>query len=223
MLKHLLQKHRVFISLWLGFALIGISSSIVLGKAELHLALNHALVHPAISPLFVWGTHLGDGLFLAIAATALCIWHVRSGLFLGLVGALSGITTQVLKRNVFDTHYRPSKFFESLELNAQLTYIEGVDLHALFSFPSGHATAAFTLAACFAIVSANKKWDIAFFSFGLFTAFTRVYISQHFVEDLVAGSFIALVFAFGLAPLILNKQKFNYAFLDKGLRTKFAK
>jgi membrane-associated phospholipid phosphatase len=218
MLKHVLQKHRIFISLWLVFVLIGISSSIALGKAELHLAINQAVVHPAISPLFVWGTHLGDGLFLAIAAAALCIWHVRSGLFLALVGTLSGITTQMLKRNVFDTHYRPSKFFESLELNAQLTYIEGVDLHALYSFPSGHATVAFSLAACFALISANKKWDIAFFSFGLFTAFTRVYLSQHFVEDLVAGSFIALVYAFGLAPVFLNKQLLKFGFLEKGLR-----
>lgn len=218
MLKHVLQKHRIFISLWLVFVLIGISSSIALGKAELHLAINQAVVHPAISPFLVWSTHLGDGLFLAIAAAALCIWHVRSGLFLALVGTLSGITTQMLKRNVFDTHYRPSKFFESLELKAQLTYIEGVDLHALYSFPSGHATVAFSLAACFALISANKKWDIAFFSFGLFTAFTRVYISQHFVEDLVAGSFIALVYAFGLAPVFLNKQFLKFGFLEKGLR-----
>jgi membrane-associated phospholipid phosphatase len=221
MLKHLLQKHRVFISLWLGFALIGISSSIVLGKAELHLAINHALVHPAISPFLVWSTHLGDGLFLAIAAAALCIWHVRSGLYLGLVGALSGITTQMLKRNIFDNHYRPSKYFEILEPQLQLNYIEGLDLHSLYSFPSGHATVAFSLAACFALISANKKWDIAFFSFGLFIAFTRVYISQHFVEDLVAGSFIALVYAFGLAPIFLNKQLLKFGFLEKGLR--FAK
>ena len=61
------------------------------------------------------------------------------------------------------------------------------------SFPSGHATSVFAVAAVFAAYYPRLRWPL----YGLAAAIAlgRVYLERHYVSDIVAGAALGLVFA----------------------------
>ncbi len=83
-----------------------------------------------------------------------------------------------------------------------LHFVEGVELHKMMSFPSGHTTSIFALMTFFAIITKNKNWSVVYLLIACLGAYSRMYLSQHFLEDLLAGSFIGLVSTFLLMSII---------------------
>ena len=65
-------------------------------------------------------------------------------------------------------------------------------MHSFFSFPSGHTVSAFALFAFFAFLSKNK-YGFIWLIFAVLTAFSRIYLCQHFLIDTFAGSVIGTV------------------------------
>ena len=104
-----------------------------------------------------------------------------------LTYASSGLITQLLKRNVFADYNRPTVNIENLRLLPE--YFE-YHQNSSFSFPSGHATAAFTLFLFLTLVMKNKKIGILFGILACLVAYSRVYLSQHYFIDVLAGSVI---------------------------------
>jgi membrane-associated phospholipid phosphatase len=82
--------------------------------------------------------------------------------------------------------------------------VPGVELHLLHSFPSGHATTAFALFFLLALINQNKGLQIFFLIAALIAAFSRVYLSQHFLSDVLAGSAIGM-FSASIIFLLMNK------------------
>jgi membrane-associated phospholipid phosphatase len=71
--------------------------------------------------------------------------------------------------------------------------VEGVHLRtAMNSFPSGHTSAAFALFACMALIS-PRKWAPLWITAAWAVAYSRIYLSQHFLEDILLGSIIGVV------------------------------
>jgi membrane-associated phospholipid phosphatase len=72
--------------------------------------------------------------------------------------------------------------------------IKDFQYHLFQSFPSGHSTSSFVL---FTFIAMNfaKTWPTQILCFigALFFAFTRVYLSQHYFEDLFAGAMIGFL------------------------------
>lgn len=167
-------------------ALVAVS---VTGQFELHSALN-ARHPPALDLLFRYGTHGADGLaplFFAVAMLLFGTW--RRFLLVGLSTGISALVAQLLKRQVFAHMDRPAHHLDAMP---GLRLVDGVDLHHHFSFPSGHATAAFSL--CFALaVILGRPWQAVILAIlaGLL-AYSRVYLSQHFTEDILAGAAVGL-------------------------------
>ncbi len=62
------------------------------------------------------------------------------------------------------------------------------DLLSDFSFPSGHATIAFAMAAV--LSSVEPKWKWWFYGLALAISFTRVYLGVHYPLDVVAGALL---------------------------------
>jgi len=110
---------------------------------------------------------------------------------LGIIGfiiyAFTGLVAQLLKRNVFSGFNRPTYNINDLRLIPDYFNFEQ---HSNFSFPSGHSTAAFSVFIFLALISNNKKWMILFATLACLVAFSRVYLSQHYLIDIVAGSII---------------------------------
>jgi membrane-associated phospholipid phosphatase len=101
-----------------------------------------------------------------------------------LAYAYSSIIVQILKR-IFDSP-RPSKFFQGLN---PIRTIEGYPLYEFHNFPSGHSTNAFTLAVVLAFILPNRKLHWVIIPVAILTAFSRVYLSQHFFQDVSSGQY----------------------------------
>jgi membrane-associated phospholipid phosphatase len=125
--------------------------------------------------------------------------------------ALSGIFTQILKRTYFQKSPRPFKYFEDI---ADLHLVPGVEQLSWKSFPSGHSTTAFAIMICLSIIVKNNFYKLAFFILAALIAYSRVYLSQHFLTDILAGSFIGTFTGLWLHQVI---ERLSWPWLDKNV------
>ena len=169
----------------------GILFLLVYPKGTIHLVMN-SWYHPGLDPFFKYVTWLGDGLAYAFFIPLMAI--IRWRLFLGLLftGIITLLLTGFLKQVVFDDAPRPASYFEN---KAQLRFVEGVEVHKQHSFPSGHTTAAFACYGFFALIVRRQLLKFSFFLLAFAVGYSRIYLSQHFLADVVAGAFIGALIA----------------------------
>lgn len=127
----------------------------------------------------------------------------RFTLIVALSNILSGLLTQSLKHTLFSDVVRPKKFFEGIH---DLYLVPGVDNHLYNSFPSGHSTCAFSLYFALALVVKNKILKFGLFLTALLAGYSRIYLSQHFFEDVYAGSLIGVIVS-GIVYYYINNSK----------------
>jgi membrane-associated phospholipid phosphatase len=196
---------------FMAFALLFIFTGLILvfitDKFALHLAINEQIGEPA-NTFFRYFTHIGDGLtavILIVIASLISKNKIVNGIFGLTTIAISGLVAQLFKRQVFSDLLRPSGYFQE----GQLNLVEGVDLHSAYSFPSGHSTASFALFIFLAFVCRKKRYAQGIFALcAILAGYSRVHISQHFVEDIVAGAILGIGIFF-LIYYILGKIKFT--------------
>ncbi len=156
------------------------------GHLELHAAINR-WTSASLDPLFKYGTHLADG--LVPTAFGLVFLFVRWRWFLMVAVSVLGssIIAQVLKHTLFADVDRPSTFLAGMP---GLRLVPELEMLHHNSFPSGHSTCAFSMC-CVAAVLIGRPVPAALFAVlaGLL-AFSRVYLSQHFTEDVLCGAMI---------------------------------
>lgn len=151
-------------------------------------------------------TYLGDGLFLIAVAVILMFANFKNSLFILLSYALSGGLTQLLKNVFFSRVDRPFLYYSFYDFKFKL--VDGVVMYINRSFPSGHSTSAFCLFFCLAFIVKNNSLKFLFFILGLVTAFSRVYLSQHFFRDICAGGLIGVCLS-SLVALLFYHTKLN--------------
>ena len=175
-------------------AIPGVIGILSLDHLSLHLVVNRFHAHWA-DLLFPYATELANGWVPAILAVLLLWKSWRSFLMMGLSAILSAIVVQSLKHLFFESMDRPAMFFDRMP---GLHVVAGIELHDHFSFPSGHSTVAFSMCAALAVV-VGKPLPAAFLAvLAAVLAFTRVYLSQHFTEDAIAGALIGTAVSIGV-------------------------
>ena len=186
----LIVRHRLFFILAITWLITGSIIAFSVDKVPLHFWFNQ-LNSAAFDSVMAFGTHLAEGTAITLVVLILASYRIKDGLLVLLACGFSSLITQLLKRQIFTDHYRPSRVFEDFP-EYTMQFVQGVELHTKFSFPSGHTTAAFALCFSLAIVFQKKLADVLFFILALFIGYTRIYLSQHFFEDVVAGSFVGI-------------------------------
>ncbi len=192
-MKKLIRHNLAFYLLYLIFLLAGAVLIHQTEQLSLHRYFNSWVGNSFLNETFKLLTYFGDGMFTLFVIEVLLFINVKKSLFILSAYSLSGLIVQVLKYGVFDEVNRPY-FYHSYE-GLSLNIVQGVDMHIHNSFPSGHSTAAFSLFLCLSLLIKNKAAKCICFVGGLCVAFSRVYLSQHFFEDIYAGSLIAIVVA----------------------------
>ena len=190
------------------FMLTGLILVSITDKSLLHLSANE-FVGSSADIFFKNFTHIGDGLTVVILILLASLVHLKNFIpfaLLGLVSfAVSGLIAQLLKRLVFNGSSRPIKFFG----DHHLKLIEGVELHGSYSFPSGHSTASFALFIFLAFVFKKQRYVQVICAFGaILAAYSRVHISQHFIQDILAGAVLGIS-CFFIVAWIFNKFEFT--------------
>jgi membrane-associated phospholipid phosphatase len=187
-LKLLYKENRNFS---IGFFLFAIASIFLLvfySKADGFYLLN--LYHSVwLDEFFIYFTYLGDGYFCFGVGLLLFIFKRRHAGFMAMISySISGIIAQVFKNYVVEA--RPALY---LKYSPYKHFIDQVTLHNFSSFPSGHATSAFALAAILSFDAKNKNWSILFLLLAIMVGFSRIYLAQHFMDDVLAGSVIGII------------------------------
>ncbi len=188
--KFFQKNARFFIS----FLLLGILLGVLLTiypKPGVFLLFNgfHVVF---LDYLFLVVTFLGDGWFVLAVAVILFFLKKRALSFLIISSYLvSGFVTQSIKS--WFPEPRPAMYFQ-LHNIGYANFLDQVTLHNFYSFPSGHTTSAFALASSVAFLLRSKGWAPFLVVFAFIIGYSRIYLGQHFPEDVMAGMFIGVGF-----------------------------
>ncbi|MCB0765941.1 MAG: phosphatase PAP2 family protein [Flavobacteriales bacterium] len=182
-----------FLFTWAAFTVVLLLAVLGTDQLDLH-RIMHAYTSLGADRFFATITHLADGLVpTALSVILLFMVSMRAFLMMGLSCGLSAIAVQILKR-VF-AYDRPYMFKDRL---GDLPWVEGMELHHHLSFPSGHATAAFSMCFALAILVDRGTWSLVLGVLAAVLAYSRVYLSQHFTEDILAGAALGTLIAHGV-------------------------
>ncbi len=150
---------------------------------------------------FKYYTNLADGL----VAVMLCIVLFPINKWYGWMAALSfGLTSLIsvfLKQVVFSDMPRPLAVIQQPGL---LHLVDGVDVHLTNSFPSGHTLTAFSIAVLLTYIVNNRVLSKILLLYALAIGYSRMYLAQHFLIDVLAGSLIGVIFTW-VSIIIVEK------------------
>lgn len=199
-LKSILVANRLFFGLYLFFFVIGLIFLLTVGKATAFVDLNP--VHRSfLDAVFAWITFLGDGTFSLIVFVFFLIRRRWSGAT-QIIAAflLSALLAQILKR-LFSMP-RPMQFFPA---GHYPYFIKGVTLIGFASFPSGHSTTIFALATLLSIFTKDQRLKVLCLLGAVLVGYSRIYLGQHFLGDVLMGSFIGIATAVGVHWFFVRK------------------
>lgn len=204
----ILRQNRYFVITFLALIIVCLFIQLTTSKAELFMWTNNHH-NDFFDDFFKAWTLLGDGLFTVVIIVILLFVKFRFALLALLAYGYSSVIVQILKR-LFNSP-RPTKFFEGLN---PIRTIEGYPLYEWNSFPSGHSTSAFTLAVVITYLLPNKKHHWIIIPIAIVTAFSRVYLAQHFFQDVFAGAVLGVVLTFQLIWWLENTRWYHSPKLD---------
>lgn len=156
-------------------------------KAQIYFTFN-SWHFPFGDVFFALWTNMGDGLVCVLVTLGLLLFSYRKGFLMGTAFALTSIVAQTLKRIVASD--RPILFFK--DQIGKIYLVKGVAMLETLSFPSGHTTSAFTAAVVLTYISPRKYWGLLFFILAVLVGYSRMYLSEHFFEDVIGGSAIGV-------------------------------
>jgi len=212
-MRQLISDNKYFFLPYLIVILVVGLILILFTKSEIHLFLN-GFNSDFFDYFFKYITNLGDGICLPFfLIIILLVAKFRDGLYFTTVFLLAGFVVQLLKRTAFHDIVRPLRFFGD---NVHLHLVNGVDQLYSNSFPSGHSATAFGFYLCFAIMIKNNLLKFSMLILACLVAFSRVYLSQHFLIDTFAGSLIGVITVLACHHWIYS---IDGAWLDKNLKT----
>jgi len=139
--------------------------------------------------IFPYITNLGEGYMVVTLTLVFLLFSYRKTLLLITSFAVTGILVQTVKHIVKAP--RPVVYFEK-DLS-EIHFVKGISLLHSNSFPSGHTVTAFSAAVVLSYLAVKKRWGFIFLLIAISVAYSRMYLSQHFFEDVTAGSMLSTI------------------------------
>lgn len=137
-------------------------------------------------------TWLGDGImWIAVLVIVIFVLRRKDTIILLLASfIITTILTQVCKYLIIPDEPRPIKAITDTSL---IHTVKGVTVHTVSSFPSGHTATVFCFFLIFSLLLKRKSWLLFGWILAVVTAYSRVYLAQHFPFDLAAGIIVAVI------------------------------
>ena len=194
---------QIFVTIFV----IGLFSSFFFNKTEIHQSLN--CCHSVFLDFFFRViTFLGDGIFAVIISIAVFfLKNKKDGVLLLLTFLISALLAQVFKNFVFADAMRPLFYIQAGELNVKT--VEGIKMHLNHSFPSGHTTTIFALCSMLSLSYNSRKTGVILIFVAVVTGYSRIYLSQHFLQDTLAGALLGVVTSTLIFYFLAQKIKFT--------------
>jgi len=174
-------------------------------KIQIELWVNAYNCAP-LDFFFRYFTNLGDGIAALIISLIFMAVNIKKGLILLLTFLISGLLIQYLKIHIFPDINRPVYLLKS---NYVLHLVDGVKMGEIQSFPSGHTGTAFAILFCLATYTRETWLHVAALATGVLIGFSRIYLCQHFLPDVIAGAVIGTFTSLVLLTLFEHNKSFN--------------
>ena len=186
----LVREHRVFLALHTLLLLLGGYPLLRFEKVSLFLQLN-SFHHPFLDRGFYYITSLGSSAMYALFMVMLVVMRSNNRTLLIGIGSFVSMSCMVqgMKRIAFSDQLRPIALIPK---EVHLYLVEGIVPDTYLSFPSGHAATIFT-AACLVHLLMRKKsawYSVTLFLGAAVVAYSRVYVCQHFYQDVYVGAWV---------------------------------
>lgn len=184
--RFILNQNKLYFSGLILIFLLGMFFLMTIGKESSFLLLNS--YHPFyLNVFFINYTFIGDGIFAISLIAMMFLYFKRKqcGFALVFSFSISGMAAQVLKNLVNSP--RPKIYFEA---GTYLNFIDGVTLSGSSSFPSGHTATAFAIATVIVLMTKNKIWQLPVLAAAVLVGYSRIYLAQHFLIDILMGALI---------------------------------
>lgn len=180
-------------------------------KFNIHRYINHYVTNDWVGTSFSYLTHIGDGVFAIILVLVLLLFSIRNAVYVLISYVSASLLTTVLKNLVYADYYRPYFMFKYYAKD-QLNLVSDVEILSKYSFPSGHSTSAFAVFFCLLFMTKNHFLKLFYFGLACMAAFSRTYLSQHWLVDIYVGSIIGVSFSILMYFQFFSQMK--WAHLD---------
>ncbi|WP_428330176.1 phosphatase PAP2 family protein [Mucilaginibacter sp.] len=211
-IKDILQRIRPFFILYLLLLCACFIIKILYTKEQIYFAVNERNCEFAdwIAPYI---TDIGNGWTTIALSALLLLFNYRAAFLLATAYAVTSLFAQVLKF-IFDKP-RPTLLFK--DQLSRIHLVPGVDMLKYNSFPSGHTVSAFSAAIVILYITKNKNWSVPLLILAVLIGYSRMYLSQHFFEDVMAGSVVGVFIAIFWLSYIGQKKFLNSPQWSNGL------
>ena len=200
-----LQRTKAF-SIPLLVIVAGLSILLIfIDKIQIELWVNACNSVP-LDFFFQYFTNLGDGIVALIISLIFMVFNIKKGLILLLTFLISGLLIQYLKIHIFPDIDRPVSLLKN---NYVLHLVDGVKMGRIQSFPSGHTGTAFAILFCLATFTQRTWLHVSALATGVLIGFSRIYLCQHFLPDVIAGAVIGTLTSLMLLTLFERTKFFN--------------
>jgi membrane-associated phospholipid phosphatase len=172
-------------------------------------------LNPEAVQVFQWITKLGKSTGYLVVFFVLFVFFkyylrrpiaANRALFLFAAVALSGLATDLIKPLV--GRLRPKLLFEA-DLYGFDPFRIGYEYN---SFPSGHATTVFALAAALSFFF--PRWRLPLFSLAAVVGLSRIIVGAHYLSDVMAGAYVGVMTVFALV-LFCRRSSWIHCRLDR--------
>src|SRR5712691_3158872 len=188
----MLNSRLLLITLGAALSFVLVFSLVLIGSAsqtdtELFSSLNGLATNSGIGVLSSITTQFGSEVILGLIGLLFYLLSSKDNTQL-LIGVLFAITLSDLVLAILKgAYFRPRPYQTLIGVNLPIGLDEGS------SFPSGHATRAFAVAALLTMQKGKKYALLLLLSTGV--AVSRVIIGLHFPSDALAGGFLGIALA----------------------------
>jgi len=211
-IKDVLYRIRFFFIPFLVVLCACLAIKLTFSREEIYFAVN-SHNYPWADAIAPYLTDLGNFWTVVVLTLILSLFNYAKAFLLVLINALTALTAQVIK-HIFDAP-RPTLYFQ--DQLSRIHLVAGVDMLKLHSFPSGHTVSAFTTALLFTYWCKNKVYGLPLLLIAMLVGYSRMYLSEHFFEDVTAGSAIGVITTVFLIVLLDNQKFIHSEKWNKGL------
>jgi membrane-associated phospholipid phosphatase len=186
--KDVLYRVRYFLIPYIVILCACLALKLLFTRSEIYFAVNGVYSNWADygAPYI---TDIGDGITIIVLSAILALFSYRNAFLLISSYAITSITAQIFKYS-FNLP-RPKAYFSN-QLD-KIHFVKDLYILSVHSFPSGHTVTAFSAGVAITYLVKNKMWAVLLLAVAILVGYSRMYLSQHFFEDVLAGSAIGVM------------------------------
>ncbi|HEY2580445.1 MAG TPA: phosphatase PAP2 family protein [Mucilaginibacter sp.] len=215
-IKVVLDRIKLFFILYLLLLIAALLIKCIYSREEIYFTVN-SMNSAWADYLAPYITDIGEGWTIIILSAIWALFNYRQAFLMATSYGVTAIIAQIVK-HIFDAP-RPKLYFK--DQLSHIHFVKGVDVLSYHSFPSGHTVTAFSAAVVATYLCKNKNWGILFLLIAILVGFSRMYLSEHFFEDVTAGSVLGVLLTIFWINWLDGKKFIHTATWNRGLFLSF--